>query len=308
MANPALRKLGFADTDRVAILHADDVGMCQATLPALEGLLQAGLLSSAAAMVSCPWFPLLAALCRDHPGVDMGVHLTTTCEYTAYRWGPLTTRDPATGLMEGDGCFHRTAAAAGAAGRPAAIRQEVEAQLARAWAAGVDVTHVDSHMLTAWHPRALPGYVDLARRARLPLFLVRPLPERWQGLADGGWIPPGGQVAALALQLGSELEAGGWPLLDGAFMMPLDSPDERVAHAKRALDALPPGITHFVIHPAVDSPELRAITPDWPSRVADYEAFTSEGLRRHVRRSGLQVIGYRALRDLLRAGEGTAGG
>jgi len=115
-------------------------------------------------------------------------------------------------------------------------------------------------------------------------------------------------VAALALQLGSELEAGGWPLLDGAFMMPLDSPDERVAHAKRALDALPPGITHFVIHPAVDSPELRAITPDWPSRVADYEAFTSEGLRRHVRRSGLQVIGYRALRDLLRAGEGTAGG
>ena len=58
-------------------------------------------------------------------------------------------------------------------------------------------------------------------------------------------------------------------------------------------------LRHFVLHPALDTPELRAITGDWPSRVADYRAFTSRELKAHVRRSGLQVIGYRALRALL---------
>ena len=109
MTNPALRRLGFAGDDRVAIIHADDVGMCQATLPAFADLMDAGLISSAATMVPCPWFAQVAAFCRGSDAVDMGVHLTTTCEYTGYRWGPLSTRDPASGLIEGDCCFYRTA-------------------------------------------------------------------------------------------------------------------------------------------------------------------------------------------------------
>lgn len=299
MANPALRRLGFSENDRVAIIHADDVGMCQATLPALADLVDAGLLSSASTMVPCPWFPEVAAFCHGSAGVDMGVHLTTTCEYTSYRWGPLSMRDLASGLMDDDGCFHRTAGAAATLGQPAAVQREIEAQLARATAAGIDVTHVDSHMLTAWQPKFLPGYVSLARRSRLPLFLLRPEPSVWRSLGHGGWIPAGEQMVALALGQGRELESDGWPLVDQVFMMPLDRPDDRVELAKGALDGLPPGITHFVLHPAVDSPELRAITDDWPSRVADYQAFTSPELRSHVRRSDLHVIGYRALRDLL---------
>jgi predicted glycoside hydrolase/deacetylase ChbG (UPF0249 family) len=299
MTNPALRRLGFSDEDRVVILHADDVGMCQATLPALADLVDAGLLSSAATMVPCPWFPEVAAFCRGTPATDMGVHLTTTCEYTSYRWGPLSTRDPASGLMDDDGGFHHTAGAAAEFGQPAAVQREIEAQLARAKAAGIDVTHLDSHMLTAWQPKFLPGFVSLARRNRLPLCVLRPEPDAWHSLGDEGWIPAGEQMVALALDQGRVLESDGWPLIDHVFMMPLDKPEERVEMAKRALDSLPAGITHFVLHPSVDTPELRAITSDWPSRVADYHAFTSRELQAHVRRSDLHVIGYRALRDLL---------
>jgi chitin disaccharide deacetylase len=32
--NPVLRRLGFADSDRVALIHTDDIGMCQATVDA----------------------------------------------------------------------------------------------------------------------------------------------------------------------------------------------------------------------------------------------------------------------------------
>ncbi len=299
MTNPALRRLGFADDDRVAIIHADDVGMCQATLPALADLIDAGLISSAATMVPCPWFAEVAAFCRGSVTVDMGVHLTATCEYTGYRWGPLSTRDPSSGLMDHDGCFYRTAAMAAEFGQPAAVQRELEAQIARAREAGIAVTHIDSHMLTAWYPQFVSGYVTLARHNRLPLFLLRPEPGAWQSLADRGWVQAGEQMSTLARGQARELESDGWPLLDHVFAMPLNRPDDRVDLAKHALDALPPGITHFVLHPAVNTPELRAITGDWPSRVADYRAFTSRELQAHVRRSGLHVIGYRALGALL---------
>jgi hypothetical protein len=32
--NPLLKKLGYSDTDRLAIIHTDDIGMCQASLTA----------------------------------------------------------------------------------------------------------------------------------------------------------------------------------------------------------------------------------------------------------------------------------
>jgi hypothetical protein len=43
-----LKQLGFDARDRAVIIHADDVGMCQATLPAIADLMAFGLVSSAA--------------------------------------------------------------------------------------------------------------------------------------------------------------------------------------------------------------------------------------------------------------------
>jgi len=67
-------------------------------------------------------------------------------------------------------------------------------------------------------------------------------------------------------------------------------------------DELRPGLTMLILHPAQDTPELRAISPDWRSRVANYQACLSSELRDYVRQSGVQVIGYRPLREALRAG------
>ena len=43
--NPLLRRLGLSDHDRVAVLHADDVGMCQASLEAFRRLDDFGLVA-----------------------------------------------------------------------------------------------------------------------------------------------------------------------------------------------------------------------------------------------------------------------
>jgi len=293
--NPVLRKLGFADSDRVVIIHTDDIGMCQASVAAFADLVDLGLISSGATMVPCSWFPQLAAYCRQHPQADMGVHLTLTSEWAGYRWGPISTRDPASGLIDPEGYFYRTAAEVQARANGEAVAVELQAQVERALAAGIDPTHLDTHMGAIAHPNLIPIYTQLAMEYRLPAMILR-LDEA--GYRQLGLTP---EAAAFAAQFIGQLEEAGVPLLDRATGLSLDRPEHRLEQAKQALAALPPGITHFVIHPAHDTPELRAITPDWPSRVADYQAFCSEELRAFIGNAGLQVIGYRPLRDLIRS-------
>jgi predicted glycoside hydrolase/deacetylase ChbG (UPF0249 family) len=293
--NPFLSRLGYGPDDRAVVFHMDDLGMCQATLPAFDDLLNAGLVSSAATMVPCPWFPAVAAYCRENPGADVGVHTTLTCEWDLYRWGPVSTRDTASGLLDGEGCLPPTSPAVWESADEDAVRTEIGEQLARALAAGVDVTHVDSHMGALFHPRLIDAYADLALGSRLPCMTLRlDLAEAAEGAAR--------DLAEASARVVRRLEAEGAPVFDAIVGLPLDRPEERVAQATRAFDGLPTGLSVFILHPARDTPELRAIAPDWPGRVADLEAFTSPELRAYVRDAGIHVVGYRELRDAMRTG------
>jgi len=89
-------------------------------------------------------------------------------------------------------------------------------------------------------------------------------------------------------------------LFNSVQALPLDDAHEQVAAAKAFIDALCPEPNILVLHAAQDTLELRALGPDWPSRVANYEAMLSRELREHLRRSGARIIGYGPLRDWLR--------
>ncbi len=292
--NPALKKLGFGEQDRVVIIHTDDIGMCQSTLPAYENLLAFGLISSASTMVPCSWFPAVAHFCREHAEVDMGVHLTLNSEWKTYRWGPISTRDRASDLLDEQGYFFSHPRETAQRANPDVVAIELEAQLDRALAMGIDVTHIDSHMLTATMLPFLQPYIDLALIYRLPLALLRASSASLVHFGlDTDW-------QERYVQRTSELEERGIPLFDAATVLPLDGTTNHIARTKALVDALQPGLTYMVLHPAVDTPELRACAPDWPSRVANYEALLSPEVRDYLRQAGIQVIGYRPLRDLIR--------
>ena len=71
-----LKRLGFQPDQRVAIFHADDVGMCHGANLAFEELSKDGMITCGSVMVPCPWFLEAAAYCHQHPEADVGVHLT----------------------------------------------------------------------------------------------------------------------------------------------------------------------------------------------------------------------------------------
>src|SRR5215217_5387194 len=116
--NPMLRELGFRPDDRAVVVHADDIGMCHATLPAVDELMAFGLVTSASAMVPCSWFLEVVAWHQRNHQFDLGIHLTLTSEWEGYRWGPITTRAPASGLLDDQGYFHATTSAARRLARP----------------------------------------------------------------------------------------------------------------------------------------------------------------------------------------------
>ena len=291
--NPALQKLGYAKTDKVIIFHADDLGMCEATLGAYRDLLDAGLLSSASLMLPCAWAPAAAALVRGYPQADLGVHLTLTSEWPGYRWGPLGGSDAAGGLSDAQGYFHPSVAALHAHADAAAVLRELALQIGRAQAWGLPLTHIDAHMGAVAHPKYLPGSIELANKAGLVTMFPR--------MDVAGWRAQGFDLtAALAARaFAVYLETRGLPLVDHLVSLPHDVGGDHAALTRRMLEELPPGLTHFILHPALDTPELRAVTPGWAGRVANYHALLDPGLHRYVQDSGIQVIGYRPLQTLL---------
>src|SRR3990172_3840404 len=57
--------------------------------------------------------------------------------------------------------------------KPEAVDAEVNAQIERALVAGIDVTHVDSHMGTIMSPLFIQSYIQVAAMRRLPNMLPR---------------------------------------------------------------------------------------------------------------------------------------
>lgn len=271
-------RLGYGPEDRLLIINCDDLGSCHAANIAIYESLRDGLATSATLMVPCPWSRDAASRYR---GEDVGVHLTLNSEWDRYRWGPIT-HSPS--LLDGDGGFPRTITDVWDHADLDEVRRELRAQVERAILWGFDISHLDSHMGTLQlRPEFFDVYLDLAVEFQLPLRLSGASSERSIGF-------PFRRLAA---------EEG--VLFPDHFAM-VRGPGSRRTIEKVITD-LRPGITEVYVHPAVDTPELRAVADDWPSRVDDHDLITNDPwLRAALDQAGVQRIGYRPLRDLQRAG------
>ena len=65
-------------------------------------------------------------------------------------------------------------------------------------------------------------------------------------------------------------------------------------------DRLPAGLSCVLLHPAIDTSEIRSVTSDWQGRVADFEVFRQPSLRDHIRDLGIHLISYRPICDAMR--------
>jgi predicted glycoside hydrolase/deacetylase ChbG (UPF0249 family) len=289
-------RLGFGASDRVAVIHVDDIGMSHAANEGAFEALAHGPATCGSVMVPCPWFAEAAEQARAHPELDLGVHLVLNSEFPRYRWGPLAGRAGVPSLLDEEGFLPRTTLETVKRAKAEEAESELRAQVERALAAGIDVTHLDSHMGTCFFPPFLGIYAKLAREFELPVFVVRPDRE---ALARAG-IPGAIEVfRTLVDTLGDD----GIPILDGFDADSLGfSPGDGEAHNRRRLAGLGPGVSYLICHAAKDGEELRAITPD-SAHQRDFERrfYGGEAGWRGLEEAGVKTVGMRAIRDLLRS-------
>jgi len=177
--NSALARLGFGPQSRVAIVHADDIGMCHGANTAFAELSRLGVINCGSVMVPCPWFNEVAEMAANDSDLDIGVHLTLTSEWKTYRWAPISTTLRSSGLIDDSGYFWHRVPKLAASVIPEAAEAEMRAQIDRAKTTGIDTTHIDSHMGAALLPQLIEIYVRLGREYRLPILM----PKRFSNYA-----------------------------------------------------------------------------------------------------------------------------
>jgi predicted glycoside hydrolase/deacetylase ChbG (UPF0249 family) len=280
---PLAVRLGYPADAKLLIINGDDCGMCHTANLATIECLEQGLMTSATLMVPCPWFPEMVDYAKKHPEKDFGLHLAQTSEWRFYRWGPVASRSEVPGLIDPDGHLWQTVQQVYAKGTPQEAYVESRAQIRRALEAGVDVTHLDSHMGTLQLNAAYAEqYLKLAVEFDLPVRMAS------QATLEKMGGPT--QRATFA--------AKGIVFPDDFVYEDLkDEPKDVKGFWMRKLSSLKPGY----IHAGMATDELKAITGSWKTRTEEFEAFTRDpDLKALVAREKIIRIGWRPLRDLQR--------
>ena len=277
------------------IVHVDDVGMCHGANVAYLDLMRRGAVTCGSVMVPCPWFRELAAMAAENPGLDIGVHLTLTSEWPQYRWGPISTASVTSGLIDDQGCFWRNLALLAPRLVPEAAETEFRAQIDRALAAGIDVTHLDTHMGAALLPALVPIYVRLGLEYRLPVLFPRRLEEYFHVLKFADADPTVYRAALV------RLEQDGMPLVDDFRMTPGVATEDSDRAYQALASTLPEGTVFLALHPNQSGDIETIVPPRAHFRTDEYRLLSTGRFAGWLAERGAATSGYRELRDRWRS-------
>ena len=256
------------------LVRSDDMGVARAVNQACLESVTNGIARSIEVIVPGPWFLDAVEMLKDHPEIDVGVHLDLTSEWSGLKWGPIAKDVPS--LVDENGHFYPTTTR-----RPGwpkdtgflesnwkieEVERELRAQIETALRLLPNVTHLSAHMGTA---ASTPELMTLSRRLSQEYELPVQLPN----------LKFAGRVGNRS-----------------------DSPEHREEAMIELIDNLSPGDWILVEHPGLNTPEMRGIGNQGYQNVAHDRsavtyAFTSERVMAAIEKRGIQLVSYA---DLLR--------
>lgn len=268
---------------RILTVNADDFGFTRGVNRGIVDCHLNGILTSTTLMANGEAFDDAVRLAHEHPTLDVGAHLVLVQGRSVLDGRPLPASVAA--LIR-----------ALALGRINPYR-ELRAQLEKILAAGVRVTHLDTHKHTHLLPPVLDAVLRLARESgirwvRRPFDL--PLPASRRG------VPASVRLARRAMgvlerRVEERIRRAGCRTTDhfagfqwtGRF----DATD-----LAALLGSLPEGVTEFMTHPGYcDGELLAARTRLKESREAELRALTDPRVRQALDAAGIQLASYAQL-------------
>ncbi len=264
------RKQVKSDNEEILLLvRSDDMGAAHAVNQACIETITNGIARSVEVIVPAPWFLEAAEMLRQHPGIDVGVHLDLTSEWSLVKWGPVSKDTPS--LVDANGHFYPTTRQRDSYPENTGflesdwkfkeVERELRSQIELALKHIPNVTHLSSHMGTAVSTPALRSLVNqLASEYGLPIELPNVKRAR---------------VAGTDRATGQQREAALITMLEG----------------------LKPGVWMLVEHPGLDTPEMRAIHHKGYEDVAAdragvTQALTSADVMAVIKRRRIKLVSY----------------
>ena len=279
------------------MVHADDVGMNHGANRAFVELSHFGTITAGSVMVPCPWFSEIAEAAAGDARLDCGVHLTLNSEMTHYRWGPITRPGVSSGLLDRDGYLWPDVASVRRHAHPDAVEAEWRAQIERALAAGIDVTHLDTHMGSALAPEWCDRYVALGIELRIPALITGALSTYGPNnhLAGAGH---GTYREAVA-----EARSAAMPVFDEVLETDFSRPRDQPADYEAMLGSLDADLVYCAFHPnAPGGAEIEVIEPEkFHVRTDEYQLFGTTGWKEWLQSRPYTLTTMRELRDAWQA-------
>ncbi len=287
-AQTLAEKLGYSPNDRLLIVNCDDIAMCHAANLAAEEGMTKGNITSGSVMVPCPWFLEIADKAKENSKLDLGVHLTHTSEWKYYRWGSVANPKEVTGLLDNNGYLWRSVEEVYKNATPEQTLIEGRAQIQKALDAGIQITHIDSHMGTLQYA---PEYVDVY----LQLAVEFDLPVR---MASQSTTEVMGQP-----HVRKKFTEKGIVFTDYFIYEELQNYDDNVeGFWTNIIKNLKPGVTELFIHASTPGDEIKAITNSWETRNAEYKLFVNDKkFSELIKTEKIILIGFQQLLKLQRS-------
>lgn len=265
-------QLCFAQDDAVRLLvRADDMGASRAANIASIEAYEKGIVRSVEVMVPGAWFEEAAVLLSERPGLDVGVHLTLTSEWSNVKWRPLT---DCPSITDADGYFlpfvwpNQSLAEAGSIVESnwdlGEIERELRAQIELALEKIPHISHLSEHM----------GCLRFSDETR----------ELAEKLAvEYGLVINTDDVKAFPSWSGIDVSA-----------------EDKITNLRNQLKQLAPGTYMLVEHPAFDDLETQGMGHVGYENVAAdrhgvFRALTDQQIVQYVKQMGVQLISYRDL-------------
>jgi hopanoid biosynthesis associated protein HpnK len=280
------------------IINADDLGLTESVNRAIVRGYREGVLTSATLMANGAAYDDAVCIAREHPGLGVGLHLNIL------RGRPVLPPERIRSLVGPNGLFLGSTAALfrrWAEGRldRAEIAQEFGAQLGKALADGVSVSHLDSekHLHTIFIEPAIEaaerhGIRRMRLSAECAAFSPRDLlGKRFYASIFLRWR---------ARRAREMLAARGVSHPDHFFGVRC-SGEMLPRSLERLIASLPEGTSEIMVHPGRTRAALEALQDEFgafdisPRGTDEVDALVSPGVRELIRRDGVALISYREL-------------
>lgn len=260
---------------RYLLITSDDFGV---THSVNQGILKGftnGVLQSSNFMATTPWFPEAVKITKDN-NLPIGVHLTLTCEWTNMKHSPIT---GAKSLTDDMGYFYPHYDKLFKTIDFNDVKNEYRAQINRVIKAGIQPTHVETHML---EPMVHSGYPDIYKELQKAIVEV----------ADEFGLIYTYHTEDTKLKY---------------FGQTLELTQKSYSQITQQLKELPEGIHHLICHCGLDNEEQRNLAnPNetvyvWggKARQQDLDIITSSRFKNFLKEENFELINVKELVKLL---------